>query len=1349
VQRMSDSPSAVMEGDRGRKRKSVVQGTADLHALNVAAANSTLKLQLGGRQRSWQTGGTVAPSVRRINSGTTVPTQSGSLATVSNEAASAPNQLASPAAPFPPTSTSQLSRGGSAENRKLVGVNRSTPTLSPTVPAASVDVREVGHGGCRFSNPPSNSTSPMLANAVAPKDSSPVISSNEGANSTVLPSPAASNEPGSPEDSAPADLERNSAMDARTDDQPHGICNSPVQVHDSQRPSTGQDKVARPSTELSTHMRTDRTRSIHTAHPEPINRTEKLNAEMDRDPNQQTASSRVFEENSHSRPGSTRSDVPVSATTPIPGSNSRSPIVQDRNVNMAACGIAATLGPITKQFSPATGSLLRKDTINNTSSEQHSPSTRSSPPVVHKTSGQTGHSHFTLPTSQNRQSGIEESQISRPIGTSRSMSTTQVYQTSHNNNLTQQSRLHASRASNNNIDQQRQQSLAAKLENFRKVNAGILGDCDRMRLNLLDTAIRKNDKAFLVIHQLYCSHTLRNNLARDFGMNIHTHLKGMETIEHLIMANSLMLPPSLAFFADYPVPFHDYDRFDPQWRQIYFTKVLPFLETLAQDFRLLHATCQARNTPPVLFELGFSLKVPSLLLQDVIFQSITKRVWPSANMSQCDEILRYNRQLYWNLEQRHSSDSTVRPELYAIEDTIVLEKYRELRIRMSETMAALQASHRINRSSATVVPMIGVQNQGPDLSRPLPTFNTAHIYGFPGNLGAESRVRSSARVHAENRPINLPSPKPSSFGRHLSHTLPSNVIGGNTMTAHSVQPVSIGHNSSHNMPSIGRNRMAGQGPPGSVAVHAPGNTAAAEYIQPVLGATHSYPYSPRTQIPGHAMLPSTVQQTPSPTIGGVPQISYQNNYAPNPSSPAWIARSTEEQLLREAHSTQEHARHQVQRSGSAQRGGRPTPGSLTIIPPLPSNGTFPYRQPPIAPPITQVALMSPQMQFSSLSSRENIKPRLYQRVKQTILSRHFDCTLAHMKFNVPDELYDRIPDTLISSGVIPYNEVAPGTVRYRFRCVKVAPSEVWEGEKEGEVPQLAVRDTYWPPNIAVFFHGVPMDLRRSLQWKRDLPMHLSLHKSGPRAIMRGENRVKVFSNKTGPEMQRLERENKYGLGLIIELVDILTHDGIINMVNSTKISASVTRDAIIASLNKVPDDDEIAIVGINELTINLVDPFSGKMFVRPIKSIYCTHHECFDLENFLLSRLPKHEGEPCQVDVWKCPICSADARPQNLRLMEFFVGVRDELQELNSLGSRAIIVESDGTYHPKAEEESTMSSKKRSFDEDDMDTDDDQVQPKKQRLEPPRYPTGTRDQLNPRRSPTGEQERIVIDLDSD
>jgi hypothetical protein len=152
----------------------------------------------------------------------------------------------------------------------------------------------------------------------------------------------------------------------------------------------------------------------------------------------------------------------------------------------------------------------------------------------------------------------------------------------------------------------------------------------------------------------------------------------------------------------------------------------------------------------------------------------------------------------------------------------------------------------------------------------------------------------------------------------------------------------------------------------------------------------------------------------------------------------------------------------------------------------------------------------------------------------------------------------------------------------------------------------------------------------------------------------------------------------------IEYLGIISHDSVKrHCADKYRIPAQQVLSDIKAKLRASNDDDEIAIVESN-LTIGLFDPFSAsKMCDIPVRSRACLHNDCFDLETYLTTR--RRQGDVSVPDLWRCPICSADARPHHLVVDGFLEEVKQQLDAQGLSQTRAIIVQQDGTWKPKAE----------------------------------------------------------------
>ncbi|KAJ4333547.1 hypothetical protein N0V95_009392 [Ascochyta clinopodiicola] len=237
----------------------------------------------------------------------------------------------------------------------------------------------------------------------------------------------------------------------------------------------------------------------------------------------------------------------------------------------------------------------------------------------------------------------------------------------------------------------------------------------------------------------------------------------------------------------------------------------------------------------------------------------------------------------------------------------------------------------------------------------------------------------------------------------------------------------------------------------------------------------------------------------------------------------------------------------------------------------------------------------------------------------------------------------------------------------RLRCVK------WPSHEPPTDHLWAVAETSWIPYSYFTFNESSLQLRKKLHHGKDLPVDLT-------GLVRvGENTLEVSV------MGNADDTTHRNYLVAVEFLGVTTQATIMTRCHDNRIPAEKTVDDIKRKLcPSGTDDDDIALVE-STLTINLRDPFSASRICgTPVRSRACLHNECFDLDTFLETRPRK--GNVSAHDQWRCPICRADARPHDLVVDEFLVEVRDELERRGLLETRAIVVDKDGSWKPKAEE---------------------------------------------------------------
>ena len=339
--------------------------------------------------------------------------------------------------------------------------------------------------------------------------------------------------------------------------------------------------------------------------------------------------------------------------------------------------------------------------------------------------------------------------------------------------------------------------------------------------------------------------------------------------------------------------------------------------------------------------------------------------------------------------------------------------------------------------------------------------------------------------------------------------------------------------------------------------------------------------------------------------------------------------------------------------------------------------TGPYDQSSVEIGLHQVEVRSPR--------RVPIRPfttRHYQFIKElAILPCEIEplITLRAIKFDVSEQAMGRLSrklGTMPESEGLPFAQYYDKSLRYRLRiCLR---PEDEEGLKESE---WVISATHWPENIFLELNDHLMEVRRKQHFNKDMPLELTDF------LRQGENIVRIC---LPPARGNSTKGYKYIIG--VEVVETRSHDSLLTMIKSQRVSADETLQKIQQRL--CPSDSDDLIIEDETLSVSIADPFSSAMFEVPIRGADCKHLECFDLETWLQTRPLKPKlnggkrsigGEPSLVDVWKCPICSLDARPPSLQIDEFFVQVRKTLLEQNEPGVKSITINANGTWNPVQE----------------------------------------------------------------
>ncbi|GAP84494.2 putative MIZ SP-RING zinc finger [Rosellinia necatrix] len=883
---------------------------------------------------------------------------------------------------------------------------------------------------------------------------------------------------------------------------------------------------------------------------------------------------------------------------------------------------------------------------------------------------------------------------------------------------------------------------------------------EQPRFLLLRKACREGDVFFVALHQLFCSWTMSQaSIHKLCHENVHdTSLvdNAFGIMGTVLKANSKQREPVLRWFANFPVPLATMRLHEFYARTI--NQVLDFLICVSKKWSIINHAHASLGYPLLMKELINNFRLYSPILQSIVFRASRRTLGaPDHPIGlQLDD-------LFWADQEKHRNpnDGTyslrLEGENYDQYNDVLARRYQAL---ISRFRAASQG-HPNHSPSITPTPStaqspnvpsasIVSDQQGPQ-SQMAPRIRTAPS---PINTG---------RVIPNNQ--SFPSPSPTYPPTTLLH---STAIPNTDATFAPQFAVATSHilpsspTVRMTMPPYQSPNLTQQGQPGTFGAHSQSGIHQREYEQQSarqqqfqqqfqqqrlqqqqqqqLLQQQQYEWQAvqqqlrLQQIQQNIQQPQYIQRkraqpgaTPSPRPSSV-QITHSLTSQMPPVerlSPRFQNISNLSAPIAPPHNlaSVSSAVHMTHQSGLTNS----LPGSVNVVQPSsvrprPSAGPqrqstqiidrlipppglrinlqdyphTPYEKRSIDHSLHQAHLRSPK-RIPRMHSGATSNERYYQAVKDFVLKPSPippQPYLYEFTFNVVDTVLTKLTLDERSGGeVLPINRFRDGSLRIRARCCNMASGPVLDHV-------WVTSETTWPDHVFMTLNEQVIEIKRKQHHSKDIPVDISsfIH-MGPNTLS-----ISVF-----PRSTQHKQHTPY---IAVEIVEVLSHSAILRMVNVSGIKQeNETREVIRrrltgSSLAPGGEDNDIEIP--DGISIDLADPFTATIYKVPVRGQTCTHLECFDLENWLNTRLGKKSPcvcgggpncrcpkEPSFVDKWKCPLCNGDARPYSLRIDEFLVEIRAHLEQNNHLRTKSITVFADGSWKandPAGDGDSDMDS---------------------------------------------------------
>lgn len=807
----------------------------------------------------------------------------------------------------------------------------------------------------------------------------------------------------------------------------------------------------------------------------------------------------------------------------------------------------------------------------------------------------------------------------------------------------------------------------AKLEHLKQELRGSPSPIVTPRLMLLEDALEYRDPTYLLLHQIYCRHSVDGKIFNQLPSLLHkTYLRGVDTLTLLLENNAAMPASTVWSFAHFPSKLDDI--WQEPWVRFQLQELPRFLHFLPQHLNAKDqflATFYSRGYPPLVDELRVEFRLSSPVLLGVLSASFCRQLYDRDKLPALNKLLR--------------KDLLITSRLLEAQHSGTPHKHQRLLQHMYKLIAAY-----------IKIPM-KARTGSPIAQPPLPAPLGRQVHpGYQSQTGAV-RVHSSPSIG--NLSITSPPVSAFTYNRPASNSPQWGFVQSpeyqhhSPFSPHQVQSIQQGSPSP---------TLHGQmGPPNAQTAFqraSSSNGQSPPSLQPISGRQPQpggSGHTPHYAQPGQAQShPAFAYATPPPTQP-FPRPHWTTAQAPQQAliPPCNVPLVNPHFQQRASQTSAFHVPHN--QAGGQQNmslGGAASPDThasqlqrplvTPLLPPAGYHAPITVHPDPMRLGLHQADLRDPVKKLFKPGPTGGLtESELYHFQSDFLLTpQSIDPKMScyNWNFDLPPDDYRRFPklqDPGQRQRLVRIFQ--PGCRTFRLRSIKLSESE------KDDLPRLwPIGSTTWPSVFYIHVNGVEMFPRRKVHNGKDFPVDITQH------LKPGENKVTVHFLLGNDEC----KDFKYAFAIERMVTTSFEHVRRAVAVTTTETTREVIRKRLTPSVN----DEDFSFITDN-LTINLVDPFMAQIYNIPARSIYCNHLECFDLDTYIHTRRSLPGPTPFN-DNWQCPICRADARPQCLRVDGFLTEVRNELICSRRLATHAIQVKADGTWSVKVPSDDSSSN---------------------------------------------------------
>lgn len=816
-------------------------------------------------------------------------------------------------------------------------------------------------------------------------------------------------------------------------------------------------------------------------------------------------------------------------------------------------------------------------------------------------------------------------------------------------------------------------------------------DIEIPRLGLLHDACNHSDYFYLVLHQLFCVDSMKgiSSQLSSYGLTSE-HIDGMMLLTHLLLPNDQMDDDALAWFSTFPLTL---EKLLQNWPDIEASrkKVLLCLSRFPEYWLNIRQHCNQRSYPPLVDEISGMLGADSIVLQRVIGRAILRDIWPAPH-DEChnegERLFHKNQQDVLARQYQEGSNTVSQNAEIVAEYQRIWSRHRQhIQIGAQHNALLRQRQDLVANVNSPMAPPQQANNRIQSAINGGISHRLNPQTSVPSNDLPEGSLYINTQISPIS-PINIgysPTVPSSSYANIQSNsTIHREPLASQNMAAPSIQ---VSTN------SVQQRR---RGRPRRDQVFAMAPSSSTSQISTATGNQHNFPVNRQeismpldvTALQNIGIHPDqsrnmqvrNAQQsqfgllTTRPFDNGLRSTSGPQSVSQQRSAYIPLQSQFQVQSAPNLRSPQSPIGPYNSQRGIYQFPPRHNssfpPPTVPLSQLLPSSGIVRSNtEPPnsLLATLHQVHARSPTLTSVDAFDRQDGSIKSFAFVRRlAVMPNRLDHDKRHFRwtFEVSKENYDLLTeDAITENGAPPTRTVRNGSRLCRIRAIKA--------KDMGEIAESdwVTSETVWPNGVAILLNGSALEIRKKIHHGKDLPVDVTKY------IQEGKNTISIATIRPNYENQAI-----YAIGLET-----------IQFTNSTKIRDEILEIDLVDALKRIVDqpktfDPDVQVVN-SKVILDVTDPYTSRLYNTPVRGQTCRHNQCFDLDVFLETRLRKTPSHPSIPEQFKCPICGADARPQSLVKDLFFVAIRKELVRIGRLDVKAIILDEQGNWNIKEEEE--------------------------------------------------------------